>query len=135
MSVPDFQTLRGMPDRGTVVGKSGDGGIDGTIREDALALDEVYVQAKKYSEDQTVGEPALRDFAGAIDAAATNKGEFVTTASFTKAARDYVARSSKSIVLIDGEDLARLMVAHDIGVRTRDTIKIKRIDEDFFSEE
>ena len=120
---------------GQVTGRSGDGGIDGTIREDALGLDEVYVQAKKYADGNTVGESALRNFAGAIDAAGTNKGVFVTTASFTPAARRYVARSPKRIVLIDGEELARLMVAHDVGVRTRVRYEIKRIDEDYYSQE
>ena len=119
---------------GHVTGRSGDGGIDGTIREDALGLDEVYIQAKKYTEG-TVGEGALRNFAGAIDAAGTTKGVFVTTASFTRAAREYVARSPKRIVLIDGEELARLMVAHNVGVRTRDRHEIKRIDEDYFDQE
>ena len=120
---------------GRVTGRSGNGGIDGTIQEDALGLDEVYVQAKKYAVDNTVGEGDLRNFAGAIDAAGTTKGVFVTTASFTRAARDYVARSPKRIVLIDGEELARLMVAHDIGVRTRVRHEIKRIDEDYFDQE
>lgn len=119
---------------GQVTGRSGDGGIDGTIREDALGLDEVYIQAKRYTEG-TVGEGALRNFAGAIDAAGTTKGVFVTTASFTGAAREYVVRSPKRIVLIDGEELARLMVKHNVGVRTRDRHEIKRIDEDYFDQE
>ena len=101
--------------RGRVTGQAGDGGIDGTIREDALGLDEVYLQAKKYAPGTTVGEGALRNFAGAIDAANTTKGVFVTTAGFTRSATDYVAKSPKRIVLIDGEELARLMVVHEIG--------------------
>ena len=121
--------------KGRVTGRSGDGGIDGTIREDALGLDEVYVQAKKYAEGNAVGESDLRNFAGAIDAAGTTKGVFVTTAGFTRAAKDYVARSPKRIVLIDGEELARLMVRHGIGVRTRLHHEIKRIDEDYFDQE
>ena len=120
---------------GRVTGRSGDGGIDGTIKEDTLGLDEVYIQAKKYGDGQTVGEGALRNFAGAIDAAGTTKGVFVTTATFTSAAKDYVKRSPKRIVLIDGEELARLMVEHDIGVRTRIRHTIKRIDEDYFEQE
>ncbi len=115
--------------KGRVTGRSGDGGIDGTIREDTLRLDEVYVQAKKYAEGNTVGESDLRNFAG------TTKGVFVTTASFTRAAEDYVARSPKRIVLIDGEELARLMVRHGVGVRTRLHHEIKRIDEDYFDQE
>ena len=120
---------------GRVTGRSGDGGIDGKIREDALGLDEVYVQAKKYSEGNAVGENDLRNFAGAIDAAGTTKGVFVTTADFTRNARDYVARSPKRIVLISGPELARLMVRYGIGVRTRTTYEIKRIDEDYFNQE
>ena len=125
----------GDAERGRVTGRSGDGGIDGTIRGDALGLDEVYVQAKKYADGNTVGEGDLRNFAGAIDAAGTTKGVFVTTAGFTSAAKDYVARSPKRIVLIDGEELARLMVVHSIGVRTRIRHEIKWIDEDYFDQE
>ncbi|MDE0109010.1 MAG: restriction endonuclease [Bryobacterales bacterium] len=121
--------------KGQVTGKSGDGGIDGTIREDALGLDEVYVQAKKYAADNSVGEGDLRNFAGAIDAAGTTKGVFVTTSSFTKAARNYLTRSPKRIVLIDGREFARLMVRHNIGVRTKMNLAIKRIDEDYFQSE
>ena len=121
--------------KGRVTGRSGDGGIDGTIQEDALGLDEVYVQAKKYAEGNSVGESDLRNFAGAIDAAGTTKGVFVTTAGFTRGAKDYVARSPKRIVLIDGEELARLMVRHGIGVRPWLHHEIKRIDEDYFDQE
>lgn len=120
---------------GQVTGRSGDGGIDGKIREDALGLDEVYLQAKRYAADNTVGEGDLRNFAGAIDAAGTTKGVFVTTASFTKAAKAYVEKSPKRIILIDGEELARLMVEHNIGVRLKMQHKVKRIDEDYFEEE
>ena len=118
---------------GNVTGGSGDGGIDGTIREDALGLDEVYVQAKKYAEGN-VGEPALRSFAGAIDAAGTTKGVFVTTTGFTPPAKKFVERSPKRIVLIDGAELARLMVQYGIGVRTHVLYEIKRIDEDYFDQ-
>ena len=121
---------------GQVTGRSGDGGIDGKIREDALGLDEVYLQAKRYAADNTVGEGDLRNFAGAIDAAGTTKGVFVTTASFTKAAKAYVEKSPKRIILIDGEELARLMVEHNIGVRLKmPPYEIKRIDEDYFESE
>ena len=120
---------------GQVTGRSGEGGIDGTIREDTLGLDEVHLQAKRYGDGNTVGEGDLRNFAGAIDAAGTTKGVFVTTASFTRAARNYVARSPKQIILIDGEELARLMVQHGIGVRTGVRHELKRIDEDYFDQE
>ena len=119
---------------GRVTGRSGDGGIDGTIREDALGLDEIYVQAKRYTDGAAVGEADLRNFAGAIDAAGTTKGVFVTTAGFTAAAKSYVARSPKRIVLIDGTDLARLMVEHGVGVRMRAHYEVRRVDEDYFDE-
>ena len=125
----------GDPSMGRVTGGAGDGGIDAAIREDALGLDEVYVQAKKYAEDNTVGEGALRNFAGAIDAAGTTKGVFVTTSGFTKAAKNYVQKSPKRIVLIDGEELARLMVSHDVGVRIQYQYRIRRIDEDYFGQD
>ena len=118
--------------RGAVTGRSGDGGIDGAIKEDALGLDEVYVQAKKYAEGNTVGEGDVRNFVGAIDVANATKGVFVTTAGFTKPAKAYVSKSSKRIVLIDGKELARLMVQYGIGVRTRQTYRLKRMDEDYF---
>ncbi len=102
------------------------------MREDALGLDEVYVQAKRYSTGTNVGESDLRNFAGAIDAAGTTKGVFVTTSAFTRAAKDYVNRSPKRIVLIDGEELARLMEVHNVGVRTRVRHEVKLIDEDYF---
>ena len=79
----------------------------------------MYVQAKRYAEGNSIGENNLRNFAGALDAASTVKGVFVTTSTFTTSARDYVARSPKRIILIDGEELARLMVRHGVGVRTR----------------
>ena len=123
----------GRPEMGKVMGRPGDGGIDGTIREDALGLDEVYVQAKRYAEGNSIGENNLRNFAGALDAAGTVKGVFVTTSTFTTSARDYVARSPKRIILIDGEELARLMVRHGVGVRTRTEYQVKRIDEDYFN--
>ena len=118
--------------RGEVIGRSGDGGIDGTIKEDVLGLDEVYVQAKKYAEGRTVGEGDVRNFVGAIDVANTTKGVFVTTANFTKSAKAYVERSSKRIVLINGTELARLMVQYGVGVRTGETYQLQRIDEDYF---
>ena len=120
---------------GQVTGRPGDGGIDGTIREDALGLDEVYLQAKKYAADNTVGESDLRNFAGALDAKGTTKGVFVTTAGFTRGAIEYVARSPKRIVLIDGKNLAHLMVKNNIGVRRKTQYEVKKIDEDYFNVE
>jgi len=114
-----------------VTGGPGDQGIDGTIQEDALGLDEVYVQVKRYADGNTVGAGDLRNFAGAIDAAGTAKGVFVTTSDFTAKARDYIEKSPKRIVLINGGELAALMVKHDIGVRVVDTHAVKRIDDDY----
>ena len=125
----------GDPAMGRVMGRPGDGGIDGEISQDKLGLEKVYIQAKRYSEDNNVGAGDLRDFAGAIDAAKTNKGVFVTTASFAKGAKDFVKRVQKRIVLINGAELARLMVCHGVGVQTRETYEIKRIDEDYFDQE
>lgn len=125
----------GDPAMGRETGRPGDGGNDGTIRKDALVFDEVYVQAKKYAEGNTVGEPALRNFAGAIDAAGTKKGVLVTSSSFTQDAPKNVSRSPRRIALNYGEELARLMVAKRIGGRTPVSHEIKRIDEDYFSEE
>ena len=120
---------------GRVTGRSADGGIDGKIKEDRLGLDEVYVQAKRYAAGNHVGEPELRSFAGAIDASGTTKGVFVTTSAFTRQAEEYVRISPKRIVLIDGEKLVRLMVRNDVGVRTKITIQIKRVDQDYFDPE
>ena len=105
--------------RGQALGRTGDGGVDGVISEDALGLDLVYLQAKKYAEDQTVGVAHLRDFAGAMDAKGATKGVFVTTAKFTRDTKDYVKESPKRITLIDGEELARLMAEHNIGTILR----------------
>ena len=121
--------------KGRVTGGSGDGGIDGTIREDALGLDQVYLQAKKNAPENTVGEKDLRNFAGALDAANTTKGVFVTTASFTSSATAYVEKSPKRIVLIDGKELARLMVKNGIGVRRKMQYEVNWIDEDYFDDE
>ena len=126
---------RGDATMGKVTGGSGDGGIDAKILEDALGLDEVFVQTKRYAEGNSVGRGDLQKFAGAIMTAGTNKGVFVTTANFTRKAKQYVEQSPQRIVLIDGTELARLLVKYGIGVRTRASIEIKRIDEDYFDQE
>jgi restriction system protein len=118
------------------LGRSGDGGIDGIIREDALGLDAVYIQAKRYAEDNPVGAPAVQGFAGALLGNGATKGVFVTTSRFTSAARE-AAQSYRThrIVLIDGAELAALMIEHEIGVRTVQTIRIQRVDLDSYEEE
>ena len=120
---------------GRVTRRSADGGIDGKIKEDRLGLDEVYVQAKRYASGNSVGESELRNFAGAIDASGTTKGVFVTTSAFTRKAEEYVRISPKRIVLIDGQKLVRLMVRNDVGVRTKLTVQVKRVDQDYFDPE
>ena len=119
---------------GRQLGRSGDGGIDGVIDEDALGLDAVYVQAKRYAPENTVGRPAIQQFIGSLTGEGASKGVFVTTSSFSAEARDYAARVMQRVVLIDGARLARLMIRHGVGVRTRRTYEVKSIDEDYFGE-
>ena len=122
----------GDPDMGNVTGQTGDGGIDGVINQDPLGLDKVYVQAKKYGEGRTVGEGEIRNFVGAIDVVNASKGVFVTTARFSNKAQEYMERSSKRIELINGQKLTGLMVRYGVGVRTRETLLLQRIDEEYF---
>ena len=119
---------------GERIGKSGDGGIDGIINEDALGLDAVYIQAKRYAPDSKVGRPALQAFVGSLTGEGANKGVFVTTSDFSKEARDYLTRVQHRIVLINGDRLARLMIQHEVGVRARKTYVLRSVDEDYFSE-
>jgi restriction system protein len=122
-------------DAGRAIGKSGDGGIDGVIDQDPLGLDRVYVQAKRYKIESPVTEPEIRGFSGSLGAAKANKGVFVTTSYFTGPAIDFAERHPFKMVLIDGDQLTTLMIRHDVGVRIADTLHVKKIDEDFFSEE
>ncbi|RKU15393.1 restriction endonuclease [Candidatus Poribacteria bacterium] len=117
------------------VGRSGDGGIDGIINEDRLGLDVIYVQAKRW--EGSVSEPPIRDFVGALQGRRARKGIFITTSGFSKSAREYISaidsRDSK-VILIDGNQLAELMIDHDVGVSIEKTYKIKRVDSDYFAE-
>ncbi len=122
-------------DAGRAIGKSGDGGLDGVIDEDALGLDRVYIQAKRYSADNKVGSAAVQAFYGAVAAAKANKGVFVTTSAFSSAARDFAEKVPVKLVLIDGEQLTRLMFRYNVGVRVHETVFIKKVDEDFFTED
>ena len=124
----------GDSDMGSRIGKSGDGGIDGVINEDKLGLDAVYVQAKRYGLDNKVGRPALQAFVGSLTGESASKGVFVTTSDFSKEARDYVNRVQQRIVLINGDRLARLMIAHEVGVRARRAYVVRSVDEDYFAE-
>jgi restriction system protein len=116
---------------GKALGKSGDGGVDGVIDQDALGLDRIYVQAKRYA-DSKVSSGEIRDFFGSLDRFKANKGLFVTTSTFSPAARETADLLSKRIVLIDGPLLSRLMIRFDVGCRVEEVIHIKTLDEDFF---
>jgi len=120
-------------DAGKAIGKSGDGGIDGIIKEDKLGLDVVYIQAKRW-ENNPVGRPDVMQFAGALQAQRANKGIFITTSRFTDDARIYVSQIGSKIVLIDGEQLTNLMIEHDVGVSTVSLYPVKKIDSDYFEE-
>jgi len=120
-------------DAGKAIGKSGDGGIDGIIKEDKLGLDVVYIQAKRW-DTTPVGRPDVMQFAGALQAHRANKGIFITTSRFTEEAKGYVSQIGSKIVLIDGERLTNLMIDHDVGVSTISTYPVKRIDGDYFDE-
>jgi restriction system protein len=120
-------------DAGKAIGKSGDGGIDGIIKEDKLGLDVVYVQAKRW-DNNPVGRPDVMQFAGALQAQKASKGIFITTSRFTDDARSYVTQIGSKIVLIDGEQLTQLMIDHDVGVSTVSLYPVKKIDADYFDE-
>ena len=117
-------------DAGKAVGQTGDGGIDGTIKEDPLGLDIIYLQAKRWS--NTVPIKEIRDFAGALLEKKARKGIFITTSYFPQSAKDYVNRIEQKIVLIDGTMLTSLMIEHEIGVFTKDVYRVKEVDSDYF---
>lgn len=119
---------------GRVLGRSGDGGVDGVINQDKLGLEKIYLQAKRYT-NGTVGSPEVQGFAGALMGHGARKGVFITTSSFSNAARAYVAGLTEyKISLIDGLELASLMIDHDLGVALARRYDVKRIDSDFFTE-
>jgi restriction system protein len=120
-------------DAGQRVGKSGDGGIDGIIKEDRLGLDVIYIQAKRW--EAAVGRPEIQKFAGALQGVRARKGVFITTSSFSNDATEFVARIDSKIVLIDGVTLSRYMIDHNVGVSTSRSYEVKKIDSDYFAEE
>jgi restriction system protein len=120
-------------DAGKAIGKSGDGGIDGIIKEDKLGLDVVYIQAKRW-DNNPVGRPDVMQFAGALQAQKANKGIFITTSRFTDDAKNYVSQIGSKIVLIDGEQLTTFMIEHDVGVSTVSLYPVKKVDTDYFDE-
>ena len=118
---------------GEAIGKSGDEGIDGIIREDRLGLDVVYLQAKKW--EGTVGRPEIQKFVGALHGKRARKGVFLTTGTFSSEASAYVEYIDPRIILIDGERLAELMIDYGVGVTTVAEYQIKRVDSDYFSDD
>ncbi|MFZ2472643.1 MAG: restriction endonuclease [Methanothrix sp.] len=120
-------------DAGKVTGRSGDEGIDGVIKQDKLGLDIVYVQAKRWS--NTVSAQEVRAFAGSLGGQKAQKGIMITTSQFTPAAWEFVEKSDRKIVLVDGERLAQLMIEHDIGVTKVQDYAVKRVDLDYFDYE
>lgn len=124
----------GDPAMGERLGRSGDGGIDGVIQEDVLGLDAVYVQAKRYKDGNNIGAGTIREFVGSLVGNRATKGVFVTASKFTSEALKYAHDVQHRIVLIDGEELARLLLRHGVGVREDRHIVIKKLDEDYFSD-
>lgn len=121
-------------DAGRAIGKTGDEGIDGTIKEDKLGLDIIYIQAKRWQSSNIVGRPELHKFVGALAGQGAKKGIFITTSSFTKDALNYIPRNETKIVLIDGEQLAQLMIDYNLGVAPQRIYEVKRLDSDYFYE-
>ncbi len=118
---------------GRAVGRSGDGGIDGIINQDPLGLEKVYIQAKRWQNQ--VGEPEIRNFSGSLEARGASKGVFITTSAFSSTARQtaqFISAGNKFIRLIDGDELAGLMIRHGVGVVTETTYEVKKIDENYF---
>jgi restriction system protein len=119
-------------DAGQAIGRTGDGGIDGIIKEDRLGLDAVYLQAKRW--EQVVGRPEVQKFAGTLQGHRARKGILITTSSFTRDAHQYASSIDSKIVLLDGDALAQLMIDHNVGVNPVATYELKRIDSDYFVE-
>lgn len=122
-----------LKDAGKAIGRSGDDGLDGVIKEDHLGLDAIYVQAKRW--ENKVGRPDVQAFAGSMEGVRGRKGVFITTSAFSSEAKEYVTRIERKIVLIDGSQLASLMIDFGVGVSTVNAYEVKRVDTDYFSEE
>lgn len=120
---------------GMVVGRTGDGGIDGIINEDKLGFSQVYVQAKRWDPGQTVSRPDVQAFAGALLGKGATKGLYITTAQFSKSAQQYVNdQKAMRVVLVDGAELTRLMIDNDVGVSVQQVYKVMQMDSDYFDE-
>lgn len=122
----------GAEQRATVIGGSGDGGVDGVIDQDPLGLERVYVQAKRYAKDNNVGRPDIQGFVGALHGKGANRGVFITTSSFTADAREYARTVGLRVILIDGQRLSELMIKYGIGVQQRQVFTVVELDEDYF---
>lgn len=122
-----------LKDAGKAVGRSGDEGIDGIVKEDRLGLDVIYLQAKRW--ENVVSRPEIQKFAGALQGHRAKKGVFITTSTFSQEAKTYSANIDNKIVLIDGHQLAELMFEHNLGLSTEQLYEVKRIDGDFFTDE
>lgn len=121
---------------GAVVGQTGDEGIDGIVREDKLGFNLIYIQAKRWDCEKTIGRPEIQKFVGALAGQGAAKGLFITTAKFSTAAYEYAQKQhTTKVVLVDGNTLAKLMIEYNLGVSTETVYKIKRIDSDFFAED
>ena len=124
----------GRMEMGRALGRVGDGGVDGVIKEDELGLDVVYVQAKRLDPQNGVPLSEVRDFVGGLEGHRATKGVLVTTSYFPSTAYDFIIRVSKRVVLIDGQELANLMIRHRVGVRVKDVYEVRKIDENYFVE-
>lgn len=122
-----------LPDPTEHLGGSGDGGLDGLVKEDQLGLDVIYVQAKRWN--TPVGAKTVREFLGALDQAGAKKGVLITTSTFTKDAKAPLGKTDKKIALVDGQMLAELMIDHDLGVASGKVFHLKKVDLDFFEED
>jgi len=122
----------GTEGRATRIGGSGDGGVDGVIDQDPLGLERIYVQAKRYAAENTVGRPEIQAFVGALHGVGAARGVFITTSAFTSGAREYAQNIATRIILIDGVRLAELMIRYGVAVQTRQTFTVVEVDEDYF---
>lgn len=123
-----------LADAGKAIGKSGDGGVDGVIKEDKLGLEQIYIQAKRW-DSASVGRPEIQKFVGALHGKRARKGIFLTTSTFTKDADEYAKGLETKVILIDGLQLAQFMFDYEVGISTESTYVVKRIDSDFFEDE
>ncbi len=124
-----------LEDAGEALGRSGDEGVDGLVKEDKLGLGKIYIQAKRYSQENHVGRPALQAFVGSLSGKGATKGVFFTTSYFSVEAKRYADNNTQySIALIDGDRLAELMIEHNVGIRAGETIELKKVDEEYFEQ-